>query len=95
MADALDELLRSLPEVPDAGFSAQVMIRILKADASDRFWETLAYGIAATAVMAALPFTGIGDVVARLTPAVMNSAPLILALGIVTITIAGARLMRE
>jgi hypothetical protein len=95
MRDALDDLLQSLPEPRDNGFSAQVMLRILNAESRARFWENLAYGIAAVVVMASLPFTGLGELVARDTPALMNSGPLILALGIVTLTVAGARLMRE
>jgi hypothetical protein len=95
MREALDDLLRNLPEPRDGGFSARLMLRILKAEARARFWETLAYAIAAAVVMAALPFTGLGEAVARVTPALMNSGPLILTLGIVTFTVAGARLMRE
>jgi hypothetical protein len=87
MTDRLDDLLNApLAEPADAGFSAKVIARVLAKEERALFWEWTGYGVAAVALVAAVPFTALGDLVARATPQIVNSAPLMMVAAVLMLT---------
>jgi hypothetical protein len=87
MSDRLDDLLGTpLTEPTDAGFSAKVIARVLATEERASFWEWTGYGIAAAALLAAIPLAPIGEYVQRETPAIVNSAPMMMLAAVLVLT---------
>jgi hypothetical protein len=81
MSEALDRLLsRPLEEPADAGFSARVLVRAHQINARRAYLENTALIAAAACVVALLPFTNAGWMVAHAAANLALSGPLVLGL---------------
>lgn len=89
MTDRLDDLLSApLAEPGDAGFSAKVIARVLANEERALWWEWAGYAIAAAALLAVIPFAAIGEFVQRETPAIVNSAPMMMVAAVLVLAAA-------
>jgi len=83
----LDRLLsRRLAEPEDNGFSARVLARLAQGNTRSARMEGIAYGVTAAVAVTALALSGVGEAVARITPDLIQSQPLGIAVAALVIT---------
>jgi len=83
----LDLLLsQPLAEPADDGFSARVLARLAQSGSRIARLEGMAYGVTAAVVVAALALSNLGGAIARVTPLLVTSQPLGIAVAALVVT---------
>jgi hypothetical protein len=96
MNDSLDALLaQPLEDVADNGFSASVRARIVARRRREAVLTWTVVALAALPLLCLLPIPALGEMTARLTPALAGAAPLALACGLLLLTLSFESLMRQ